>query len=176
MSVLSLAWRKYSGYRQGNKYNGPMSTYSHSAEELKELAVKFIQGISPRGHATVIALSGDPGAGKTTFSQGVGLALGVRDTMTSPTFVIENIYALASQKWTRLIHIDAYRMKSAYELETLGWQEIAADPSNLILLEWPERVHELIPSDAVRLHFAIEGEGRIITDDGSYSTHSTSSG
>lgn len=143
-----------------------MPMHSHSAEELKELAAKFMQGIYPRGHATVITLSGDLGAGKTTFSQGVGLALGVRDTMTSPTFVIENIYALSNQKWTRLIHIDAYRMKSAYELETIGWQEIAADPSNLILLEWPERVHELLPSDAIGLHFGIEGDGRIITVNG----------
>ncbi len=103
----------------------------------------------------VVALSGDLGAGKTTFVQHIAKALGVEETVASPTFVIEKIYALAGQTFDRLVHIDAYRLDGAHELEKLGWQELLADPGNLILIEWPERVEAIIPADAIRLVLGI---------------------
>ena len=115
-------------------------------------ARELVARLSPRsGRATVIALSGDLGAGKTTFAQGVARALGVEETVTSPTFVIEKVYELEGQKWMRLIHIDAYRLKSAHELEVLGWHGMAREPGNLILIEWPEMVAEIMPEDAIRI-------------------------
>jgi len=133
----------------------------------------FIATLSPRsGGATIVTLSGELGAGKTTFAQGIARALGVEESVTSPTFVIENIYRLEGQNWARFIHIDAYRLVRADELLALGWREIAADPGNLIVLEWPERVGALIPEDAIKLRFDIEGEGRIITSNGPHSTRS----
>ncbi len=93
-------------------------------------------------------------------------ALGVQETVSSPTFVIEKIYDLEGQKFERLIHIDAYRLKGAHELTALGWDEIASDPGNLILLEWPERVPEIIPTTALRIRFDIAEDARIITIDG----------
>ena len=53
--------------------------------------------------------------------------------------------------WKRLIHIDAYRLEGAHQLESLGWKEISADPSNLILIEWPEMVEGAIPEGAIRV-------------------------
>ncbi len=117
--------------------------------------------------ATIITLSGELGAGKTTFAQGVAKALGVTEAVTSPTFVLEKIYALESQKFSRLIHIDAYRLKGAHELEVLGWKELLADAGNLIVLEWPERVAEAIPEDAIRIRFDIHGDERTISINGS---------
>ena len=114
----------------------------------------------------MVALSGDLGAGKTTFAQGVAQALGVQETVTSPTFVIEKIYKLENAKWQRLIHIDAYRLKGAHELEVLGWKELVADTGNLILIEWPERVAEAIPEGATRISFEINGEERILSLNG----------
>ena len=93
-------------------------------------------------------------------------ALGVTETVTSPTFVIEKIYPLTGQKFQQLIHIDAYRLKEAHELEVLGWKELLADSGNLILLEWPERVAELIPEDAITVRIDIDGDERIITING----------
>ena len=116
--------------------------------------------------ATVVTLSGELGAGKTTFAQGIAKALGVEETVTSPTFVIEKIYQLEKQKFSRLVHIDAYRLNGAHELQMLGWDELLRDPQNLIVLEWPENVAELIPENAIRVRFEIEGDGRIITIDG----------
>ncbi|HUO50410.1 MAG TPA: tRNA (adenosine(37)-N6)-threonylcarbamoyltransferase complex ATPase subunit type 1 TsaE [Candidatus Paceibacterota bacterium] len=138
-----------------------------SAIELQEEAARFASRIVPHASAaTIIALSGELGAGKTTFTQGIAKALGVDESVTSPTFVIEKIYALHDQKFARLIHVDAYRLESAHELEVLGWHEIASDAANLILIEWPEKVATLIPEGAIRIRFDIAGEGRIISING----------
>lgn len=122
------------------------------------------------GRATVLALSGELGAGKTAFTKALAASLGVREEVTSPTFVIVRTYPLmrdfVNRSFERLVHIDAYRLKSAEELSLLGWRELADDPGNLIVVEWPERVASLIPEEAVRIRFDIEGEERIITVDG----------
>ncbi len=139
----------------------------HSTEEFTTAAVAFARTLSSLDSgATVVVLSGELGAGKTAFAQAVARALGVQETVSSPTFVIEKAYQLSGQKFERLIHIDAYRLRGALELEALGWAELIADPANLIVLEWPERVAELIPKTAIRVRFEIAGDGRIITIDG----------
>jgi tRNA threonylcarbamoyladenosine biosynthesis protein TsaE len=115
------------------------------------------------GHATLVALSGDLGAGKTTFVQGVARALGVVDIVTSPTFVLEKIYQLVGQKFARLIHIDAYRLNGSEELHAIGWDEIIADPKNLVLVEWPEKVADAIPEYAIRIMIEGSGESREVT-------------
>ena len=131
--------------------------------EMQKAATEFVAGLRRGKAATIITLSGGLGAGKTTFTQGVARALGVTETVASPTFVIEKIYELKNQLFQRLIHIDTYRLKSQAELVTIGWEEIIADPDNLILLEWPEAVPGAIPESATAIRFDIEGEGRIIT-------------
>ncbi len=136
----------------------------HDLREMQLEAGDFCATLSPRPKdATVVTLSGELGAGKTTFVQGIAKALGVEGSVTSPTFVLEKIYALEGQKFSHLIHIDAYRLKSAHELEMLGWEELLADLGNLILLEWPENVAELIPEDAIRIRFDIHGDERTIS-------------
>lgn len=120
-------------------------------ESLAHEAVRLVSQLQRGAHATVVALSGELGAGKTTFTQEVAKVLGVEDHVVSPTFVIQKIYALKNQKFEHLIHIDAYRLESAKELEHLGWHDIVANSSNLILIEWPERVAELIPAYAIRI-------------------------
>ncbi len=134
---------------------------------LQNEAAAFIARLHVKERdATVVALSGDLGAGKTTFAQGVARALGVEETVASPTFVIEKVYELRGQRWNRLVHIDAYRLKDANELGALGWGDLIAEQGNLILIEWPERVQEAIPADAIRIRFDIDGVGRMITIDG----------
>jgi tRNA threonylcarbamoyladenosine biosynthesis protein TsaE len=110
-----------------------------------------------------VALSGELGAGKTTFTQAAAAHFGITESVTSPTFVIEKVYPIESGPFQRLIHIDAYRLKGEQELAVLGWGEIAKDSENLILIEWPERVPGLIPESAYRvtLEFVDEGTRRI---------------
>jgi tRNA threonylcarbamoyladenosine biosynthesis protein TsaE len=143
---------------------------SQSSTELQEHAAEFVRTLSPQLRATIVALSGELGAGKTTFAQGVARALGVTESVQSPTFILEKIYALENQAFKKIVHIDAYRLKSDEELRALGWDELLADSGNLILIEWPERVPGCVPEGAIRIRFDIEGDGRRITIDGQEST------
>lgn len=134
-------------------YNAPV-TEIYTIEAFKESARLFAQQLQPRKAATVVALHGDLGAGKTTFVQTVAAALGVHSEVVSPTFVIQKRYSLEGQSFSQLIHIDAYRLESAEELSVLGWSDIARDPANLILIEWPEHVADLLTEDAIHVHFS----------------------
>jgi len=153
-----------------------MQERTHSGEELRVCAAQFARELRRRERAVLVTLSGELGAGKTTFVQGVAATLGISETVASPTFVIEKVYPIRDasrsngagefgHRFERLVHIDAYRLKNAHELEVLGWSQIIADPANLILLEWPERVQKLIPEDAIQVRIDIEGDGRIISID-----------
>ncbi len=123
-----------------------MKYISNSLEETQKIADDFIKNISPKSDtAFVVGLSGNLGAGKTAFTKCIAKSLGVEETVTSPTFVIEKIYELENQKFSHLIHIDAYRLESGEELLNLGWQRIISDPKNMILIEWPEKVSSVMP-------------------------------
>ena len=103
--------------------------------------------------ATIVALQGDLGSGKTTFAQGFGKIMGVEENMPSPTFVIMKFYDINWKGFKKLIHIDAYRLEKEEELLHLGWEKLIKDPENFILVEWPERVEGIIPKDARRVYF-----------------------
>lgn len=139
-----------------------------SPEETKALAARLVGMLRARpgirGTSTIVALQGNLGAGKTVFVKGAAQALGVVDEVTSPTFVIEKIYRLPeSTHWKQLVHVDAYRMEGEEELKTIGWHDIATDPGNLIMIEWPEQVGLGIPERAVWLEFeAVDEHTRII--------------
>ncbi len=124
--------------------------------------------------ATIIALSGDLGAGKTTFVQHIACHLGISDNIQSPTFVILKSYQLSpfgeiSRRETSFklfTHIDAYRLTSKEELEKLNWNEYSNNPDNLICIEWPEQVEGLLPDDVicVKLEHVSENERAISFD------------
>ncbi len=116
--------------------------------------------------SNIIALSGDLGAGKTTLTQEIARELGVKENVISPTFVIMKTYELNAKNFPKemrgnfshLIHIDAYRLNSHKELLTLGWQETISNPKNLILIEWPERVEEIIPKNSHKIYLSHKNE------------------
>lgn len=135
-----------------------MERVTSSAEEMDKAAVAFASQLAPKGSgATVVTLSGDLGAGKTTFARGVARAFGIEESVTSPTFVIEKIYLSECGPFKRLVHIDAYRLNGAHDLDVLGWKELLQDAGNLVLLEWPEKVEGAIPAEAVRISLDFEG-------------------
>lgn len=109
--------------------------------------------------ATVVALQGDLGAGKTTFTQGFAHTLGIKRRLISPTFVIMRRYPIRAggatirAKFKNLYHIDAYRFKKADALEALGFHEILEDPAAIVLIEWPENVKKLLPRGTTWLKF-----------------------
>jgi len=125
---------------------------SENLEETEKIASDFVATLVPKETATVVGLYGNLGAGKTAFTQCVAKTLGVGEKVLSPTFVIEKIYELTDQKFSHLVHIDAYRMDSSDELTHLGWKEITSNPKNLILIEWPERVADIMP-EHIKINF-----------------------
>lgn len=127
--------------------------------EMVQLAEDWVSDLLPQENsATVIGLQGNLGAGKTTFTQHVAHALKIDKQVNSPTFVIQKIYKLDSQKFDKLIHIDAYRLESPQELESLDWKEISSDPKNLILIEWPEQVMEILSPQTKFISFEVVDE------------------
>lgn len=132
---------------------------------IKAFAETLVEKLAPyTSHATVVALKGELGAGKTTFTKYFAEALGVEEVITSPTFVIEKVYKLEGQRFEYLIHIDAYRLEGGDELMDLGWEEVLAQPENLVVIEWPEKVHDVIPLDVQTITFeVVDEETRKIT-------------
>lgn len=145
-----------------------MQKVLETLSELEAEAVRFVSELSiPTDSATLITLSGELGAGKTTFVQAVAKTLGVGETVTSPTFVLQKIYVLPPfSSFSHLIHIDAYRLKSGKELEALGFDACMRDPHNLILLEWPEQVADALPTPTAHIRMTVASDGsRTITYD-----------
>ena len=101
--------------------------------------------------ATIIALSGDLGAGKTTFVQLLAEVLDVTDTVTSPTFVVMKQYEVENNIFTQLIHIDAYRIEDKDEMRPLGLSALLAQPGILVCIEWAERIASLLPTQAIQV-------------------------
>lgn len=137
-----------------------------SLMELKSEAEALVTSLAPKpDQATFVTLSGELGAGKTAFAQAAALALGVTDSVTSPTFVLAKSYDLPEEgAFKRLVHIDAYRLASGKELAALDFTHTMEDPGTLILLEWPEMVADALPDAdiAIKLEM-LPDETRILT-------------
>ena len=103
---------------------------------------------------SVIALVGDLGAGKTHWTKGLVAALGCRLDVTSPTFSLVHEY-----RGGRLdvFHFDFYRLKNAADVLALGWDEYL-DAGGLVVVEWADKFPELLPPDAIWLHFTVEAD------------------
>ena len=130
--------------------------------ELEAEAARFVKELVPKENsATLVTLLGDLGAGKTAFTKAVARSLGVEETVNSPTFVLEKIYKLplkyGSRKpiFERLVHIDAYRLETGSDLAPLGFDELMRDFGNLILLEWPEKVTDALPTPDVKISITV---------------------
>lgn len=110
-----------------------------------------------RKRALIIALEGDLGSGKTTFIKGFSKALGVRERVLSPTFVLIHRHRTHNEN---LYHIDAYRLKSEKDLLKLGIKEIFANPENIVLIEWADKVRRIVPKNATWISFEHSGKDR----------------
>lgn len=125
---------------------------SKDVKQTEEIAKMFLDEIlkhhdTEKG-ALIVGLSGDLGAGKTAFTQSIAKHLGVKNKITSPTFVIMKKYPLKNKKHKFLFHLDAYRLKDEKELLHLGWKEIINNKEHLVFIEWPENVQKAIPTHA----------------------------
>ncbi len=127
-------------------------------EDLHVLAERVLAEVGEKhasqSTATVLALHGELGAGKTAFTQALAKVLGVTHYVTSPTFVIMRLYPIAEHDFfTTLVHIDAYRIESLNELDVIGFAELLQDSTNLICIEWAGKIEAALPKDALHITF-----------------------
>jgi len=120
--------------------------YSSSVKETHKLAEKILKEIK----SNLICLYGDLGSGKTTFTQGLAKALGVKGRVISPSFVLVREYETKTQK---LIHIDCYRLRSEKDFKAMDLEELWSDPENLVIIEWAGKVKNILPKKRLDIYF-----------------------
>ncbi len=133
-----------------------MKTFiTNSARETRKLGEILANELKHEpASRRIIALSGELGSGKTTFTQGILKGLGMKGPYISPTFLVMKNYKLKakSQKLKAVCHIDAYRVK-AKDILALGWEEIIRGKSSIITIEWADRIRKIIPKKAIWIKF-----------------------
>ncbi len=114
--------------------------FSRSTEQTRRMGIRLGQLLQP---GDIICLSGDLGAGKTTLVQGIAAGWGSLDAVSSPTFILVNVYRRPDG--STLSHLDAYRMASAVEAEDLDLEPLIENGP--VVVEWPERILEVLPGE-----------------------------
>lgn len=132
-----------------------MKIITHSVQETEEfgatLSAKLTDG-------SIVLLSGNLGAGKTALVKGIAKGLGIKNTITSPTFTLMNVYQI-KQKQSRLnelIHIDTYRLKNENELIEIGVEDYLGKPHTICVIEWPEKIEKLLQKYNTKNFISIE--------------------
>lgn len=128
---------------------------SNSDEETRQIAAK----LAKENKGNVFALTGELGAGKTTFVQGFAQGLGIKEKIISPTFVLIREHQIPNN--TKILyHIDLYRLD---KMDHLGLKEIWSDPNNIVLIEWAEKAKNILPEKITWIDFKKDANKRIIT-------------
>src|SRR3972149_1022484 len=127
-----------------------MEKITFSAKETENFAKGFAKKLKP---GNVVALYGDLGAGKTTFIKGLAQGLGYKKGVYSPTFIFIRTYHLNDQrsKIKNLHHIDLYRAEDISQLSSVGLEEFLVDKEAVVVIEWPEKIEEELPSGTIKV-------------------------
>ena len=121
---------------------------------IEEAAREFL---SKKGDAPVIALYGEMGAGKTTFTKSLCKVLGVLDGVNSPTFTLINEYRTSDGE--TIYHFDFYRINKLEEAFDIGFEEFV-ESGNLCIIEWPEKIEQILPPDTLRVKISVLDDGK----------------
>ncbi|MFZ5391207.1 MAG: tRNA (adenosine(37)-N6)-threonylcarbamoyltransferase complex ATPase subunit type 1 TsaE [Patescibacteria group bacterium] len=114
-----------------------MPTYlTKSPNQTIALAKKLAKQLTGK---QIIALQGNLGSGKTTFAKGLAKGLGIKNTITSPTFVLFKVYPVKHPTIKQLVHADCYRI-SGQEIKTIGLDEYLNNPQTILAIEWPDKI------------------------------------
>lgn len=133
-----------------------MKIITNSEKETIRFASKFAGSLKG---GEVLCLVGDLGSGKTAFTKGLAKGLGVKNIITSPTFVLMKNYNIVGKKAIkRVAHIDAYRLSDGGDLEAIGATDFFDDKNCVTVIEWADRVRDIWPPDAIRIEFETLGE------------------
>ncbi len=140
-------------------------------QDMRDVVLRVLSKLENResfivsNTATILALNGDLGSGKTTFTKMLARELGIQEHITSPTFVIQKSYNIPKTQITtpkpcfgvvrydNLVHIDAYRLSSGEDMNVLDFKDTIKNKKNLIAIEWAENIKSSLPSRVVNMRF-----------------------
>lgn len=119
-------------------------------------AVRLSQLAQKKQRATLVVLSGDLGSGKTTFTKYLARAFGITHKVHSPTFIFVHEYHFPKShtRFSKFIHVDAYRMETKRDVAVTGIREYLKDPKNLVIIEWGERISKWISKPDLTIKFS----------------------
>jgi len=144
-----------------------VSLSAGQTKKIGERLAKQLLAKSNNDSAVVIGLQGELGAGKTTFLQGFARGLGIKEKITSPTFVLMKRFEIPQQaikmsrcNYRNFYHLDCYRIEQPSEILTLGWQDIINNPKNIIAIEWPEKIKNALPKNTFWFRFKLIGKSK----------------
>ncbi|OGM17052.1 tRNA (adenosine(37)-N6)-threonylcarbamoyltransferase complex ATPase subunit type 1 TsaE [Candidatus Woesebacteria bacterium RBG_19FT_COMBO_47_8] len=131
-----------------------MEIITQSAEETKDFGRKTAANLNG---GQILALTGDLGSGKTTFVQGFAEGLGHIGRIISPTFILMRKYDLPDGDF---YHVDLYRFEDNVEkeVENIGLRDIWGNKDNIVVIEWAEKIKNLLPENTKWLKFEMVGE------------------
>lgn len=124
------------------------SVLTHNSSETQKYGEKLAEKLKNGG---IVCLYGELGAGKTTLVQGIAKGLGIKQRINSPTFII-------ARKYDNFWHIDLYRLNSLEETEAIGIKEILEDTNNIVVIEWPEKIKNILPKHYVEIKLRVVSE------------------
>lgn len=137
-----------------------MKKTTKNLDEFRKVVEDFFVNLN-KTEKNVILLSGNLGAGKTTFVQALAKLFKIKSKINSPTFVLMKRYKLQASCYKNLYHMDAYRLEDKdikKELEILKLKEIIENKENLVLIEWGELIEKYLPKKAIKIKINHKGE------------------
>ena len=143
LQLIKLGWRKIH--------------MTYSPKQTQKLAGMILQMAAAYG-INVISVKGEMGAGKTTLIQGVGKSLGISKNLQSPTFILVRSYEIKSGPWSKLYHVDLYRLEGVSEIKSTDLAELWSDPKSLVVIEWAERAEAILPPRRLELIIDTQGD------------------
>jgi tRNA threonylcarbamoyladenosine biosynthesis protein TsaE len=135
---------------------GNVSLLSSSSDMTQQVARTFAERVAktmPVDGVRTILLQGELGAGKTTFSKGFLSYFDIVPHQASPTFILMRRYTTEKSGVSEIYHIDAYRLSNSSELKDLDIDNVVSGSGNIILVEWPENVSEMVWPNPVKVQF-----------------------
>lgn len=143
-------------HKQEHKFTQNMQKHtSQSPAQTKNLAKKIAKNFQGR---EVLGLVGELGSGKTVFVKGLAQGLGIKQNITSPTFVLLKPYSLSLPEASRrgikkFIHADCYRLDKPEELLAIGIEEYLNNPNCITVIEWAEKIKKILPKRTIWINF-----------------------
>jgi len=135
------------------------SASSLQTKSIAKVLAKTLMESKQKKGATVVALAGELGSGKTTFTQGFAKGLGIKERILSPTFILLKEFKVRHPFFRTFYHIDCYRLDNpAKALLHLGLKKIIADPHAIVVVEWADRIKKILPKNVLWVSFSYAKE------------------